>query len=209
MDSVDGEGKVQVSKKDLNDKFMNKNYSLNRKPVRDDFMYSSESSKDIDESAFGNNWKSRRRSGSTSYIKSNNCGLCFTEEMSSDKLVQNPECFHLYHKDWLGSYVQSKLDQMHFPFRCPVRSWTKPLNRLIAGECIDSKDEIAKLDFLNFINRVEKGKRIVFWCAAWKDVFTLQRSQEFKWYLCKGKIYRAKTILEQKDKSFNQQGKIS
>ena len=134
--------------------------------------------------------------------------LCFTEE-ANDKLHKNTHWLHTYHKDCLQAYVKTKLDQMQFPFRCPVRSCTRPLSRITIGESIDSPEDSIKLDNLNFINRVEKGKRMILWWVPWKEIFTLQRHEDCKWYICKGKVYRVKTILEQKDKNSEKQGNFA
>lgn len=119
------DGKKPASKQEINVRFMNKNYSLNRPPSHEDLYCPSDNSKDPYASSYEETvvvHKKKQRSKSIKeQVNPNKCSLC-TESGNTQDLNRNEQCSHVYHKKCLNAYVKSKIDQHQFPFRCPVRS---------------------------------------------------------------------------------------
>ena len=63
------------------------------------------------------------------------------------------------------------------------------------GRTLDSKDDVITFDNLNFINRVEKGKRALLYCLNCTNIFTVPRHDNYDCELCENISIRVKHVL--------------
>lgn len=82
--------------------------------------------------------------------------------------VCNANCSHYYHTSCLSVYIKKKLSDNCFPFRCPVRICRRPLSRESAVKVISDPDLVFDYDYLNFLNRIGKGKKSLVYCKHCK-----------------------------------------
>ena len=124
----------------------NKEKSKNVETIPDDVLSNSDSSNKSVECLTMTNWD-----------------ICGSKYLEPD-IVSNTQCIHQYHEKCLRSHIMSKLSEKWFPFRCPVKVCKKSLSRQAAMRVIKDESKVIEYDYLNFFNRIGKGKKaLIYW----------------------------------------------